>query len=242
MNVGNFNYLTQLNDFEDELLDTKEDLLDPIKRFMNGDQIKIYSDIKNLLAGDTSNLDYVEGYELNNLQDLMHNEKPYTGTQIRDAKASKDSLSKKVSDQITTEKTLAVQSIEAAITDLKAKEDFSKLNEYQQNSIVKPIQDELDKLQTTKYIARIRDIKRRATDELFTKQLNALVALANPVVKPAEGVAVAAEPVIHYIKRNNIKPPFPKSELKTEEEVDEYVEALKKALKEHIKNNRRIQL
>jgi hypothetical protein len=236
-------YLTKLGEFEDELLDTKEDLLSPIKTFMNGDQVKIYIDIKNLLAGDTSNLDYVQGNELSVLQGLIDDEQPYTGGKIKDAKASKDALSKKVQDKITSEKSEAIQAIENAIADLKAKDDFSKLNEYQQSSIVKPIADELEKLQKTRYIAVIRDIKRRATDDIFTRQLNAMVALANPPKEdPGEGGKEAAEPKVHYIKRSNVKPVFPKSELKTEEEVDEYVEALKKALKEHIRNNRRIQL
>lgn len=235
-------YLTQLSDFEDELLDAKEDLLNPIKRFMNGEQIKIYNDIKTLLAGDTSNLDYVAGDELKVLEGLMQDDKPYAGNRIRDAKASKDSLSKKVNEQIAAEKSAAVQAIEKAIVDLKAKEDFSKLQEYQQKSIVKPMQDEVDKLQNTRYIARIRDIKRRVSDELFTKQLNEMVSLANPPGEQPAGDNVAAEPKIHYIKRNNIKPAFAKSELKTIEEVEEYIEALKKTFVEHIKNNRRIQL
>ncbi len=235
-------YLTKPDEFEDELLDTKEDLLDPIKRFMNGEQAKIYSDIKNLLAGDTSNLDYVEGNEINVLHSIIDADKPYTGNKIKDAKASKDALSKKVQDKISSEKTEAVQSIEKAIVDLMAKDDFSELEELQQRTIVKPLEDELEKLQKTKYIARIRDIKRRATDDIFTKQLNAMVALANLVEQPNDGASVVAEPKVHYIKRSNVKPPFSKSELKTEEEVDEYVEALKLALKEHIRNNRRIQL
>ena len=42
-------YLTQLNKFEDQLIDTKENVLDPIKRFVKGDQIKIYDGIRSLV-------------------------------------------------------------------------------------------------------------------------------------------------------------------------------------------------
>ena len=68
-----------------------------------------------------------------------------------------------------------------------------------------------------------------------------MAAFASPIVKGGKGEDVN-EPNPHYIKRDNINPKFPKSELKTEEEVDEYIEVLKQALKEQIKNNRRIQL
>lgn len=233
-------YLTNLRDFEDDLLDTKEDLFNPIKRFMNGDQSKIYADIKTLLSGDTSNLDYVEGGELKILVGLLNHDKPYSGNLIKEAKTSKDSLSSKVIEKIKEEKELAIHSIEATINKLKEKEDFSKLNEYHQNSIIKPFQDELTKIQSQRYIAVIRDIKTRTTDGLFTKQLNEMVALANPVKEPVEGEV--QEPKVHYIKRSNVKTDFKKTELKTDDDVDEYVEALGKALKEQIKNNRRIQL
>ncbi|HPE86033.1 MAG TPA: BREX system P-loop protein BrxC [Bacteroidales bacterium] len=231
-------FLTGLDEFEDDLLDAKEDLLDPIKRFMNGDQAKIYSSIKKLLGDDTSNLDYVDGEELGALQNLLADNKPYMGSKIKDAKTCKDALSKKVQDKINAELDDAVKAIEKAIGDLKAKEDFSALSLQQQHSILKPLEEELRKLRETKYIARIRDIKRRAADEIFTRQLNAMAALANPV---KDGSSVS-EPKVHYVKQSNVKPSFPKSELKTEKEVDEYVEALKAVLKEHIRKNRRIQL
>ncbi|WP_291125507.1 hypothetical protein, partial [Flavobacterium sp. UBA6031] len=44
-------FLSNLKDFEDHLLDSKENLLDPIKRFMNGDQVKIYEGIRAVTNG-----------------------------------------------------------------------------------------------------------------------------------------------------------------------------------------------
>jgi hypothetical protein len=50
------------------------------------------------------------------------------------------------------------------------------------------------------------------------------------------------EPKIQYIKQSNVRVSFSKTELKTEEDVEEYVEALKEELLRQIKENRRITL
>ncbi len=240
-------YLNHLNDFEDELLNYKEDLLDPIKRFMNGDQLAIYDSIRNMLDGDTSNLTYIEGDEVQVLKDLMQNPKPYAGNYIKDAKACKDSLSDKVTAKQQEEKDLTKLTIDKAITDISSKEEYSKLTPKQQELIVAAFKAELSRLQSQRYIAVIRDIRTNVKDHLFTKQLNEMMAMTTPRIEyPTDNGTqrgeVIASPVVHYINKNSIKAQFSKTELKTEADVDEYVEAYRKALKEQIKNNRRIQL
>ena len=233
-------FLTNLKEFEDDLLETKEDLTDPIKRFMNGDQVRIYDSVRNLLAGDTSNLDYIDGSELGTLKDLMGNAAPYRGNAIKEAKTAKDALTQKVKDQIKEEQLLAIQTIEEAIKKLQGKDEFNKLQDSQQTSIVAPLEEELNKVQDSKYIGIIRDVKSRVKDTMLTKQLNEMMRLAAP---PDDGESgEVAEPKVHYIKRSNVKAKFDKSELKTESDVDEYVESLREALKEQIQSNRRIQL
>jgi hypothetical protein len=104
-------------------------------------------------------------------------------------------------------------------------------------------------------IAVIRDMTRDADDELQTKQLNEMIRLATPVEKPSvvadkSSTDIRSTPSTpptpvstpHYINMRGIKADFPKSELRTEEDVEEYIEAYKKALIKHIRNNRRINI
>lgn len=233
-------YLTNLKDFEDELLDTKEELIDPIKRFINGDQIKIYDSVIKRLNGDISNLDYIEGDELGTLKDLKNNPRPFKGDAIKNAKQAMDSLTKKVLDQIDHEKSSAIQAIEESIKKLKEKEEYSKLKDSRKSSIVEPLEAELTKVANSKYIANLRDVKTRVTDTLYTKQLNEMLRLTMPESDSEDGEV--SEPKVHYIKKTNVPVQFHKSELKSESDVDEYVETLRKALKEQIKSNRRIEL
>lgn len=239
-------YLTNISDFEDILLDTKDDLLDPIKKFIHGDQVRIYDDIRRLLNGDRSNLDYIEGNELDILETLLKHPKPYSGNLIRDAKVAKDALSQNVLKVIAAEKTTAIKAIDNAIKDLESKEEFKGLDTAKQNQIVKPLQEEMQKLNNQKYIANIRDAKRKVTDRLLEQQLNEMMRLATPVKDveaEKDGVPIINEPPIaHYIRKSAVKVNFAKTELRTENDVQEYVEAYKKALLKEIKENRRISL
>jgi predicted transcriptional regulator len=236
-------FLTNLKDFEDTLLDNKEDLIDPIKRFMNGDQVKIYEGIRAFVSSDVSNVDYIDGNEFDLLKALITHPKPYQGNQIKEAKAAKDELSQKVLARIEEEKKKAITAIEHAIGDIKSKEEYNALESSHQNKIVLPFQEEITKLQTQRYIAVIRDLKSKTLDILLPKQLNEMMRLAAPVVVvEGGGVEVLNEPTPHYIRRTSIKVPFSKTELRTEEDVNDYVEVLKKALLEQINESRRISL
>jgi hypothetical protein len=232
-------FLTNLKDFEDDLLDNKENLLDPIKRFINGDQKDIYDSIRNLLEGDRSNLDYIEGEELQLLEDLLKHSKPYSGNLIRDAKKAKEILSNKVLERIEDEKSRAFETIEKSIKNLQSKDEFKGLDTSQQQQVIQPFHDEKNKLQHQRYIAVIRDVRAKVRDVLVSNQLNEMIRLVAP--PPSSGGEVN-EPKPHYIRGTSVKANYSKTELRTEADVDEYVEALRKSLKEQIKNNRRISL
>lgn len=238
-------FLTNLKDYEDALLDTKENLIDPVKRFMNGDQVKIYESIRTFVNSDVSNIDYVDGDEFTILKELLDNPKPYQGNQIKEAKSAQDELTKKVLARIDEERNKSITAIEKAITDIKSKEEFNGLDNSNQNKIILPFQEEISKLQGQRYIAVIRDVKAKTLDNLLTKQLNEMMRLVTPVVVTPDGEEEGdkvSEPTPHYISRTSIKVNFTKTELRTEEDVNDYVEALKQALLKQIKETRRISL
>jgi hypothetical protein len=232
-------YLTNLNSFEDDLLDYKENLLDPIKRFMNGEPKIIYDDIKSLVESNTANIDYVEGDEFDTLETLINSKTPYKGDAIQISKAAKDSLTQKVSAAIEKEKSKTIKTIQKAIEDLESKPEFKSLDAEKQKIIIHPFTLEIQKLENQRYIAVIRDVEAKVSGILSTQQLNEMIRLSTPV--PAEQ-GDAAEPIVHYIRKASIKADYPKSELKTEKDVDDYIEALRKAFKEQIKDNKRISL
>ena len=228
-------YLTNVKSFEDELLDYKEDIIDPIKRFWNGEQKKIYDSISIFFSGNQSNLEYIESDELSELRKVMEHKQPYKGDVIKEAKSFRDILSDKILNLIEQERRQTKEKIEAAIDRLTLHDDFSKLDTDKQKMLLKPFEDELKKLKDQRFIANMRETQTKVSGRLLEDQLNEMVRLA----KPTDDVN---EPTVHYQRLGNVKVSFPKSELRTKADVDAYVEALKQKLNELIEQNKRISL
>ena len=122
-------FITNLKDYEDELLDTKEDLLDPIRRFMNGEQKNIYDEVRNILSADTSNFIYVDGNELDVMNQLVQDKKPYSGNSIKEAKQAKDKFLEKLLKSLEVEKEKTLEVIDKSIKEFQTNEDFLNLGE-----------------------------------------------------------------------------------------------------------------
>jgi predicted transcriptional regulator len=232
-------YLISISEFEDKLLDAKEDILDPIKRFMNGNQLEIYNDIKLLVTRNTPNLSYIEGDEFETLQTLIDSQTPYKGNGVQLAKAAKDSLQKKVLDAIAAEKKAFIKKHDEIVANLSEREEFAKLKEESQK-ILQPFEDLKKQVTDTKnhFIANIKNATRDLEEDLYPKQLNLMMQLLAPKAEDGK----VSEPQAKYIKRSSIRVDFDKRDLTTEEDVETYLEALKEAYLERIKQNLRITL
>ncbi|MBL7471375.1 BREX system P-loop protein BrxC [Robertkochia sediminum] len=244
-------FLQNQSEFEDALLDAKEDVLGPVMRFMNGSQLRIYDEVKKVLRADTSNFDYVEGEELKSLKDLLDDPKPYVDNKLREAKEAQEALSKKVLEKIEEAKENANQAIDQAIEAIRQMEEFDKLDDEYQEKVLKPFEQERQKVAAQRYIANLRTLASDVSGKMLTSQRNALMVFARPKPEPVpvsggespqKETAKVAEPEVHYIDKKNIPVKFTKTELRTEEDVDAYVEALRATLKKHIQDKRRISL
>ncbi len=228
-------FLSNVKSFEDDLLDYKEGFIDPIKRFWNGEQKKIYDSIRDIFKGHLSNLEYVEGDELTVLRNVMEHPQPYKGDIIKEAKSAKDALGNKIIQLIDQERAMTKEKIQSAIDRLKYHDDFAKLDDDKKKTLLKPFEDELNRLKDQRFIANLRETRAKVTGSLLNQQLNEMVRLINPIIN-------VGEPTVHYRQINSIKVKFSKNELKTKADVDAYVEALKKELNELIEQNKRISL
>lgn len=234
-------FFTNIKDFEDTLLDNKENIIDPIKRFWNGEQKKIYDSIRTYLSGNQSNLEYIEGDELEVLRSVLTHPKPYLGDIIKDAKAAKDALNEKGLKLITDERDLAKKDIDEVIEIIKSHEDFKSLSSLNQEVVIKPFIDEFTKIKDQRFIANLRQTRVFVRGNLKEKQLNEMARLARPKTVANNPIGTE-EPIVHYQRLSNVRFEFPKTELQNREDVEKYIEALKKTLINLIEQNKRISL
>lgn len=231
-------FLTSIDDFEDVLLDNKEDFLDPIKTFIHGGQAQIYLDIKKLINSNNANIDYIDGDEFETLTTLIHSKTPYKGNAIQLAKAASDSLKSKVIEEIKKEKNNFNDCLALIFSDLEKNDSYKKLKEEQQNDIIKTVQILKTKVNEERYIGNIRDAIRDVSENFYNNQLNEIAVLLAPKDKSGE----TAEPKSKYIKNTSIRVLYAKRELTSEEDVLQYAEALKEAYLERIQQNLKITL
>ena len=83
-----------LGDFDkaDELIEAKEDLVDPIKSFLNGQQAKIFDEAQALLSANTGNLSYLPAGSADPVKTLLADPNAFRGNKMNQLKAAADTV------------------------------------------------------------------------------------------------------------------------------------------------------
>lgn len=249
--------ITTVKEYDDELLNFKEDVLDKILNFMNSEQINIYKNIGLFLNENTGNLRFIDcENEIEHLKTIKNHPSPYLGDLIRSAKETMDTLGGRIVEVQNEERSKTIEKLNNKINDLKAESDFGKLTGQQQEQILSPFHQLLTDTKKEPLIANIQ-LNGNHLSDLYVRQLNLCVSLANPPKPKSEdystkekdenfGTDVAAEPepkAVYITLSNTLKKVNTKvSRLETEDDVNDYVAALKEVLLEQLKQNHKINL
>lgn len=231
--LGGMDYnvlIRKLNEFEDELLDQKENILDPLLAFWHGDQKRIFDQVNEFLNGDQSNFEYVDSAELEQLRSLHQAPQPYRGNAMREAKVAMDALKSKVLSRIQEERERTLSAISEAQDQIARKSDFTELEEQQKDLIMQPLQMLAKRVKDQRYISTLREFQNLIQDKV-AESLETYQRLLRP-----------DEPEIRYIKKDNLVIPFTARELANAEDVEAYTQKLKAEMMKHIHNNVRILL
>jgi hypothetical protein len=229
--------ITEAKNFEDELLNEKENKLDPIRKFMAGEQRKIYDRMLVFLTGNQANFDYIDNTERNVLNEVHDSDRPFYGNAMQEVKKAMELLADRIQQTIHNERELTLKEAKNKMLQLQQQDGFDKLNPTEQETILKPFREIEVKAKEQKFIANLMQDRQRLGD-LFTDQLNLLSKLTTKV--PA-GFLETKE---HFINLRNVEKRivFDKTQLKSEADVNHYLEQLKKALMEQIEANKTITL
>jgi hypothetical protein len=222
-------------DFEDSLLNHKEEILDPIRKFMNGGQRKIYDDVKEFLKSNKANFDYIDTTDTKILHRINELEKPFLGNDIQEAKKAMDSLSVVIEEAIKKERNDTLSEALHKIARMQEQEGFASLNIAEQEAILLPFRQIEEKTKEQKFIANLMQDRQRLED-MYTSQLN---LLSTYLFKESNN---PSEPKEHFINLRSVEKRivFDKSQLQSESDVNEYLEKLKQVMMEQIEANRKI--
>jgi len=242
-------YLTELSSFEDTLLELKESIIDPIRRFMTGPNQDLYKEARRYLQEQEPNLPYAAGDDAAEIQNILTDTTCYKGNRMQQVKTCLDALKANIAAQVKAEAVKAADAIAALRDRLIAMDEFKNLPEDHQAELQSAFEIKQNEIESQRLIAVIRDTLRRFEDEDYSRLLARMESLSKPEhddpdYKTPEGERKGnvADPPYQFIPARSIRVSFDKPWLAEESDVDRYLKALKKALMEQIANGKRVQI
>ena len=262
-------YLTELPRQDDALLDMKEGVINPIRKFMSGPQKGIYDKARAFLQEQEHNFAYIasggsSGWALKegahedtvrpeNLIAAMGDPACFKGSGMQDIKAMMEALDAKVRTQVQAEALKASETIQALKERLCGMDEFAALTSDQQGQITQPFHELTEAIREQALIPVVRDTLRQFEENDYQRLLSRMASWAQPAPTPDSPSAPAGakgEPsptptkatAIAYVPCRTLKVPFDKAWLADEKDVDAYLASMRKALLEEISKGKRIQI
>ena len=253
-------HLTELTRQEDLLLDLKEKVIDPIRKFMaNASPLKIiFNDARKFVQNQEPNFTYVNGDEAVQISGVLTDQDCYKGNRMQQLKTLVDSLQDKINTQISAEIATAQTSVVTLEQRLRNMSEFAALSLEQQDQITQPFTEFASNITRQKLIAVIRDMLRRFEEDDYSRLLSRLDSLSRPAPpsppvpaadvtpggtsKPQPVIPKSTTPKIEYVSSRNIPVEFDKAWLADEADVSNYLESMRKALLKAIRDGKRVQI
>jgi len=223
---------------EDRLLDLKDDVIDPIRRFMSGPGRKLYEDAKSFIESEKPNFTYMEGDEVSEIETILYNSPCYKNNRMQKVKQLVDSLREKLISRTTQEKEQVVNKVNSLKEKLQSLKEFESLKPEQKDDFIRPFDSFITGLTSEKLIAVINDKYRRFEDKEYNDIITKIFSYGIEPKKPGN----IPEPGIKTVSSKAIHVAYNKALLTDENDVDEYLSALKEAFMKEITGNKRIRI
>lgn len=237
-------YLTDLTAHAETLLDAKEEVLDPIRRFMGGQQKSIYVEARSYLEEQKANFSYLGTDDASAIVDILADPNCFKGNVIKQMKNRLDSLRATLESKICAEQEAARTEIRGLQDKLEALPEFPGLTDQEKQTISAEITTALAAVDQARLIAVIRE-KVNSFKSIQYPDLLGRVTAKKP--KPTNdgkadgfGEKPITPPQTEYVQAANVRVDFDKPYLTDETDVDAYVDRLRETLTKEVRAGKRI--
>ncbi len=254
-------FLTDLSRAEDVLLEAKEQIIDPVQRFMKSPQKEIYDQARLLVQEQQENFAYVGTAEVDAIRAVLADAKPWQGNRLQQARQQLEALQLAIANQLASEQKASEQLLDELEQRLQGAEGYEALDAGQKQQLSSPFAQSMQQLKGQKLIAVIRDQRNRFEDEQYPQLLLKLDQLARPKLAsskppaqynrpesgdmpgadtPEQPKLEVAEPRI--VQSRQIKVGYAKPWLTSEAELDDYLQKQREAWLKEIQAGNRVQI
>ncbi len=227
--------LNQLGTFKDSWLDAEEDLLTPLKQFLNGNQKTVYDEVRAFELRYGDEFADLPAEQVAPLKKLLESDKPYAGGLIPQANSAMAELQKQLAARLTEAKAKALQEINEQEARLKATADFQKLDTSQQEQVLAATAVAKADVQAANQPGRALLRVNRYRAEEVPKQIQTMAALA----APQEIGSVAP---VTVVPASALKANCPLSQITNSGELQQWLEAVRAAAQAELDQGHRISL
>ena len=245
-------FLNELPRQEDALLDVKEQIIDPLRKFMGGGQKTIFEQATDFVHQQEDNFAYVQGDEAAQIKSALVDPNCYKGNRLQQVKTHLDVLQQKIDEQRTKEFEVARSSIDNLEAKLRGMAEFSRLTADQQSQVASACKTARQGLSEQKRIAMIRDQVRRFEDVEYPSLVAQIDLWSRPVepgtktAPPDTGGGTTKTPTPppqpKIVMSRSIAVQFDKALLADEADLQRYLDALREAWLKEIQAGKRVQI
>lgn len=222
-----------LSDFDkaDELIEAKEDLVDPIKSFLNGQQAKIFDEADALLKANTGNLGYLPAGSTDTVEALLADPNAFRGNKMNQLKVAVDALRGLIESKVSESRAAVRSGIESKLASLLEEPVYISATAEAQKSVTRRVDIVFASLDGERLVAVMEQTGAHFVSTTYPALVDELAKSANPSVPVKPSVALSA-----------IKVPSGPVFIQSETDLDLYLTALRAALVETLNDGKRITL
>lgn len=236
-------YLTEFSQIEEELLDLKEEIIDPLSHFMAGSHKAIYDEVREFLRLQESNFSYLGNDAAKKLQTIISNPACYKNNAMQEAKGLLLQTRQEIQTLIEAEKIRALQRVDDLESQLSGMDEYAAIPDAMQREIKEAFNHCRDNIRQQNLIAVINDSLHRFKSHDYQEMMSKICAWQPGGYEPDKTEKKAGRvKETTLININRIKTDFHQPLLASEEEVDRYLSSLKKAIMREINNQRKVTL
>jgi ElaB/YqjD/DUF883 family membrane-anchored ribosome-binding protein len=225
-------YLADFN-LGDDLLEAKDNVIDPIQAFLHGAQRAIYDDASALLSTHGSNLGYLPPGSDESVRGVLNDSNAFRGNKMAQLKQASDALHAQIDSVVATKRTAVTDAIDERRNELLASDFYTKATPEAQARVTQRIDETLARVATETQVALILQIGSNFEASDYPALLDLLSASQRSGGEDAPAPKQAVS-----IKRISV--PGASGVIESDSDVDAYLAALRAALVQTLNDGKRI--
>jgi hypothetical protein len=233
-------FVTELTAQENKWLDEhKDQVIDPIVKFMKGPNKERVDEANLLLAEHEANLSYIDAKELDAIKAAVVDPNIFKNTGFKVLNENIQNLKSKLNLKIAEERSTALEKIESFENKLNQYDGYIALNDARKAEVQAKFQFSKDQINQQSLIAMIRDIVPGFERDQYSQLFQQIESWNTP---PGEGPTVTESNAKDIVGAKDLTISFNSPLLESEEDVEAYIDSYKQALVDTIKQGKKVRV